>query len=96
MFKKAEKAFYFMAFFIKFGIDFSLDFSVLFTGNNGYTAIFFNGFYDFICVVTFIRQDGFRLDAVQQSDRLRTIVTVSARDDKFQRIAERIANGVDF
>jgi hypothetical protein len=64
MFKKAEKAFYFMAFFIKFRIYIALNFAVLFRGYNGYTAIFFNGFYDFICVVTFIRQNGFRLDAV--------------------------------
>jgi hypothetical protein len=96
MFKKTEETFYFMAFFIKLFIDLSLYFSVLFRGDNNDTSFIFNDFYDFICVITFIRQNGFRPDSIQQSNRLRTVVAISAGDDKFQRIAERIANGVDF
>ncbi len=85
-----------MAFFIKFRIYITLNFAVFFRGNNGYSAIAFNGFYDLVCVIPFIRQDGFKPNAVQQNNRLRTVVTVSAGDNKFQGIAERIANGVDF
>jgi hypothetical protein len=70
MFKKAEKAFYFVAFFIKFFVNFTPDFPVFFRENNGDCSFIFNGFYDFIRVITFIRQDGFRPDSIQQSDRL--------------------------
>jgi len=96
MLKESKKTLDFVAFFVQVFIVRALNFAVLFWRDNAQSATFRDMRDNFICIVALVSQKRFINLVFNQGYCLLAIGGLARGQDEIQRIAERIAQPVNF
>ena len=96
MFDAVKKSFDEIALFVKVMVVFARAKAVGARGYDGLRSDAIHFIYNRISVISFVRQNGVRAKTIQQRLCLRGIIAFSSRQNKTQRVTQRVHQCVNF